>query len=145
MESINFSTGYKTYAINGDESNVIRVNLADQNLMHRLKEALSVLNDFKSGVSPNSTPDEYAERLYEFDALAKRKLDDAFGAGTSKALFDELNILTPVNDEGECVFETFINAFMPILKRDISAGMESQREHMRKLDAIADDIKGAAP
>ena len=38
MQSINFDKGYKTYAVNEDESNVVKINVADLNMKFRIEE-----------------------------------------------------------------------------------------------------------
>ncbi|MEE0857700.1 MAG: hypothetical protein U0L58_10460 [Ruminococcus sp.] len=145
MQSINFDTGYKTYTINGDENNVIRVNLADPNLRKRMETALRDIDDFKNSIKSDTTLPEVYER---FDDLVKSKIDFAFGEGTSKAVFGNLNCLTPVNDKGECVFETFFAAILPVIKRDMEQAIKNQDKHISdmvdtgKLDKYVDKIKG---
>ncbi len=145
MQSINFDTGYKTYTINGDENNVIRVNLADPNLRKRMETALRDIDDFKNSIKSDTTLPEVYEK---FDDLVKSKIDFAFGEGTSKAVFGNLNCLTPVNDKGECVFETFFAAILPVIKRDMEQAIKNQDKHISdmvdtgKLDKYVDKIKG---
>lgn len=43
MQSINFNTGYKEYAINGDDSKTIRVNISDLNIPARVDEVQNFL------------------------------------------------------------------------------------------------------
>lgn len=147
MQSINFNTGYKTYAINEDENNVIRVNLADPNLLHRMEEVLDYMDTFKDEITDDMTTSEvYAK----FDKLVKDKIDYAFGEGTSKAVFGNVNCLTVANDEGECIFETFLNAIMPIIYNDVNEAAKKQNKHISdmvdkgKLDKYIQKIKGAA-
>lgn len=145
MQSINFDTGYKIYTINGDENNVIRVNLADPNLRKRMETALSDIDAFKNSINSDTTLPEVYEK---FDDLVKSKIDFAFGEGTSKAVFGDLNCLTPVNDKGECVFETFFAAILPVIRSDIEQAMKNQNKHISdmvdtgKLDKYVDKIKG---
>lgn len=145
MQSINFDTGYKTYTINGDENNVIRVNLADPNLRKRMETALRDIDDFKNSIKSDTTLPEVYEKL---DDLVKSKIDFAFGEGTSRAVFGNLNCLTPVNDKGECVFETFFAAILPVIKRDMEQAIKNQDKHISdmvdtgKLDKYVDKIKG---
>lgn len=146
MQSINFNTGYKTYAINEDESNVIRLNLADQNLLSRAEEVLKSLEDFKSKITEDmKTQDIHSE----FDKMVKEKIDYAFGQGTSQAAFGNVNCLTVADDDGNCIFETFMNAIMPILYEETAAAAKKQKKHISdmidkgKLDKYINDIKGA--
>lgn len=149
MESINFDRGYKTYAINGDENNVIRVNLADQNLMTRAAEVMTALDEFKEELKSGAVTD--AAEIYDrADKLLKEKFDYAFGKGTAAAVFGDLHFMTVANDDGECIFETFMKAFLPVAERDIAEAAGRQKKHIAdlvdagKLDAVADSIKGAA-
>ena len=59
-----------------------------------------------------------------------------------------MNCLTPVNDKGECVFETFFAAILPVIKRDMEQAIKNQDKHISdmvdtgKLDKYVDKIKG---
>lgn len=147
MQSINFDTGYKTYTINGDENNVIRVNLADPNLIKRIETAMSDIEKFKNSITNDTTLPEVYEK---FDKLVKDKIDFSFGVGTSKAVFGDLNCLAVANDKGECIFETFLAAILPAIQADMEQAMKSQNKHISdmvdtgKLDKYVDKIKGAA-
>lgn len=147
MQSINFDTGYKTYTINGDENNVIRVNLTDPNLIKRIETAMSDIEKFKNSITNDTTLPEVYEK---FDKLVKDKIDFSFGIGTSKAVFGDLNCLAVANDKGECIFETFLAAILPAIQADMEQAMKSQNKHISdmvdtgKLDKYVDKIKGAA-
>lgn len=47
MKSINFDEGYKKYAINGDESRVVKIKIGDFNLLERLKSAMAEIESLK--------------------------------------------------------------------------------------------------
>lgn len=147
MQSIKFDTGYKTYDINGDPDNVIRVNLADRNLPNRINETLEALRKFKDTL-PDDITEEQANTM--LDTLIKDKIDYAFGKGTSKAVFGDVSCLTPANDEGECIFETFMNAIVPIIRADVTQASKNQSRHISdmldkgKLDKYINNIKGTA-
>lgn len=151
MESINFAKGYKEYVINGDESNILRVNLADQNIQKRAREVYTAIEDYKNSIASNGAKGANLLRIYEdFDELIKEKIDYTFGKGTAKAVFGDMNCLAVANDDGACVFETFMDAIMPIIKRDITDASRKQKKHIdelvnaKKLDAVAAKIKGTA-
>lgn len=148
MPSINFDTGYKTYDINGDPDNIIKVNLADKNLPNRINETLDALRKFKDTLS-DGVSEMQAEAL--LDTTIKEKIDYAFGKGTSKAVFGDISCLTPANDEGECIFETFLRAIVPIIQADVEQANKNQSRHISdmldkgKLDKYINNIKGVAP
>lgn len=95
--------------------------------------------------------DEKSRGYFDFDAFLKNKIDYAFGEGTAKAVFGDMNCLAVANDKGECVLETFINALVPIIESDMAAAAKNQKRHIadmvdaKKLDDIASRIKGTAP
>lgn len=135
MQSINFADGYKTYVINNDESRVIRINTADPNLQEKFKKALNALNDYANKISmlKNLTDEMLPETLAELDRLIKEQLDYALGVGTSAVVFGDVSCLTVANDNGETVFETFMEALMPFIKRDVNAAVAAQKKRMDTL------------
>lgn len=147
MPSINFDTGYKTYTINGDENNVIRVNLADPNLYNRMNEILSFFETFENEFKDDTTAFDAQKKI---DEAIKDKIDYAFGKGTSKAVFGDVSCLTPANNEGECIFETFLKAIAPVIQSDMEEAAENQNRHISdlidkgKADKYIQRIKSAA-
>ena len=148
VEFINFDKGYKTYGLNGDENNVIRVNLADRNILKRAEETITAFQNYKNEISGDETEEELYDGLEE---LVRERVDYTFGAGTADAVFGDMSCFAVANDDGECVFETFMNAIMPVIERDIEDAAEKQHKHIsdvvdsKKLDGIAERIKGSAP
>lgn len=118
MKSINFSTGIREYAVNGDESNTIRVNLSDLNIMKRAEEAMKNASELqeKYGGIKKPTP----EQLADMDTEIRRQFNYAFGTDICTPAFGEMNCLSPVG-EGKPLFEAFFDAFLPLIKEDISA------------------------
>lgn len=49
MQTINFNEGkYKEFAVNGDESRIIKINIGDYGIIERLKKAMRRIEDFQS-------------------------------------------------------------------------------------------------
>lgn len=142
MESINFDKGCKTYAINGDESNVIRINAADPNLKDRIEKMLRDINEYKAEREDAAVTDNVRKEL---DALVKQKLDEAFGKGFSEAVFGDMNVFA-ITETGQFIYETFMEAFLPIVQADIDKATAANKKHIcelvdsKKLDAIAAEI-----
>ncbi|MBQ3936679.1 MAG: hypothetical protein II722_06440, partial [Ruminococcus sp.] len=119
-----------------------------RNLPNRINETLEALRKFKDTL-PDDITEEQANTM--LDTLIKDKIDYAFGKGTSKAVFGDVSCLTPANDEGECIFETFMNAIVPIIRADVTQASKNQSRHISdmldkgKLDKYINNIKGAAP
>lgn len=122
MKSINFDEGYKTYAINGDESRVIKVKVGDFNLLERVKSAMTEIESLKEKFS--GKPDE--NTMIEFDSSVRKLIDKAFDSDVCANAFGNANICTVVSS-GKLLFEAFFEAFMPILKADISAAVMTKK------------------
>jgi len=115
MKSINFDEGYKTYAVNGDESRVIKIKVADFNLLKRVEAAMAEIESLKKKYS--GKPDE--NTLTEFDSSIRQLIDKAFDSDVCSNAFGNANICTVSG--GKLLFEAFFEAFMPILKADCTA------------------------
>lgn len=145
MQSINFAKGYKTYAINGDENNTVKINVADPNLKNRIVGVMQEIDEFKSKYGDAAITYEI---ITELDDFTKSKLDEAFGKGFSEAVFGELSCFAITEDEGKFVYETFMEAFLPIITADIEQAAKASKAHIKdlvdskKLDGIADQITG---
>ena len=124
MQSINFNTGSKEYAINGDDSNTIRINVSDINIMTRINEVQEKLDSIGEKLTENGTPTP--ELLSECDREIKQQIDYAFGSNVSQAVFGCVNCLSPV-DGGKLLFEAFMDAFIPLVAGDIKARTDAQR------------------
>ncbi len=114
MQSINFDTGIKKYAVNGDENNVININVSDVNIIKRFRESLPKIEKLREKYSS-----ETVEDVIEADAEIRILLNEAFGTDICTPAFGSTNCLSMVN--GVPLFERFFTAFMPILEADIKA------------------------
>lgn len=147
MQSIDFAKGYKTYAINGDEGTTVKINVADPNLKNRIIKVTREIDEYKSRYGDKTVTDEI---LTELDGFTKAKLDEAFGKGFSQAVFGELSCFAITEDEGKFVYETFMEAFLPIVTADIEQAAKASRAHIKdlvdsnKLDGIAAKITESA-
>ncbi len=132
MKSINFNTGIKKYAVNGDETNVICINVNDLNLFYRIQQAETLFNPILSRLDtePN-TP----ELLAEVDKQIKEKLDYIFGTDISSCVFGTTNCLSPL-DDGNLLFMSFFEAFVPLILEDIKKSSNdfssNKREKLQK-------------
>ena len=115
MQSINFATGIKEYAVNGDESNVIRINVSDMNIAARFREHVDMFDKIESDIAANGNPTP--EKMAEYDRTIKEKIDYIFGADVSAHAFRNANCLSPVGN-GKLLFTAFLEVFMEQIKRD---------------------------
>lgn len=158
MKSIYFDTGiWREYAVNGDESNTIRVNIADPNLEKRLNETDAAAKEWFERLKTDNSP----EIMFEADEALRIMLDNVFNSPISAKAFGNTNIFTPVGEDGEFLFTAFCNAFGKALEEDAKAYAQAHKPqpaapspHIRKylpdgsvafakpLDAQVPDISG---
>ncbi len=146
MKSINFNTGTKKYAVNGDETNVVCINVNDLNLFSRIQQAATLFDPILSRLDtePN-TPELFAE----IDKQIKEKLDYIFGTDLSARVFGNTNCLSPL-DDGNLLFMSFFEAFVPLVLEDINQSKDNfaanKRERLQKylppsevVESVTDD------
>lgn len=131
MQSISFDTGFKAYAINNDENRVIRINVADANLQEKVEKVFNVLEEMENKLKGIEKPT--FKMLSDIDRTLKAQLDFAFGERFSETVFGGVNCFTVANEKGECILETFLNAFMPIVEKDIKEAAAAQKNHISSL------------
>ena len=128
MRSINFDDGYRTYAINGDESRVIRVNVTDLNALERFNTAVEEIDRL---IADSKGEDATPEKLVELDRIIREQFDHIFGEGMCKTVFGCVNILSAVTD-GRMLIESFLDAFLPVIREDIAAAAQASGERVNK-------------
>lgn len=117
MQSINFDTGYKTYAVNGDENNVIRINVADLSIKSRIKEMYARIGALESEYRDTDKPTD--EQYAEVDKKIKAEINYAIGTDVCTPAFGLLNCLTILPDSGKSVAQSFLEALTPIIQKDV--------------------------
>ena len=123
MKNLNFESGIKEYAVNGDESRVIRICVTDMNLPKRIADLESEVDRLHAKYSGIGAPD--AQQLYELDREVRTIIDKAFGRGVSDAAFGTVNCCSPVGG-GRLLFMGFIEALSAQIKADIEAAFPSR-------------------
>ncbi len=122
MKSIRFDDGFHEYAINGDETRVIRVNPSDFGILARLKVAEESMKDIKIENTP--------EGIAEFDRLAREQIDKVFGEGTAQIVFGRTNCASMAG--GKPIYINFLEAFAPIIKADVEAEKKKSDANIKK-------------
>lgn len=128
MKSINFDEGYKNYAVNGDEKRIIRVRVADINLIKRVESALTEIEQLKEKYRGRQDKNT----LLDFDRNVRDLIDKAFDSEICAPAFGDANICAPVSG-GKLLFESFFEAFMPMLKADLSAAVMNKKMNTPEL------------
>lgn len=123
MKNLNFDSGIREYAVNGDESRVIRICVTDMNLPKRIADAETEINALHDKYGQISHPD--AQQLFELDRDVRGIIDRAFGKSVSETAFGNINCCSPVG-ENTMLFEGFVNALAAQIKADIEAAFPNK-------------------
>lgn len=120
MKSIDFDSGYKTYAINGDENCVIRINTTDFNLPKRLKDAYDSIQETIGEYEGKNS----AEDIAAFDVKVRKIINEAFGSDICTPAFGSANLFSITNN-GNYIFENFLEALLPVIQADIEEAAQA--------------------
>lgn len=128
MKSINFQTGvWREYAVNGDETNTVRVNISDINVIGRMQDIIGQAQEMFANLREQHDP----QTLMEHDKALRGLLDGVFGAGFSDRVFGMTNVFTPVGDGDDMLFTAFCKAFTEVLQADAQAYAETRKPEIR--------------
>lgn len=111
MKSINFKRNFKEYAINGDESKVIRIKL-DPDMPRKIQKTMSEIDKFRDEIND----DNIAEMGRKFGEI----INNIFGTDICTPAFDGENPFSVV-DDGKLLVEAFFEAFIPVFTEDLEA------------------------
>lgn len=142
MESLNFKTNVKTYSINNDESCLININTSDYAILDRIKKALKniekLTEKYKNKTVNNDT--EANELFVEADIAIREQINYIFDSDICSKVFKNANCMS-LCDDGSSLFENFINAIVPVIKKDIEAAQEKRNKHIEKYTYQAKGFK----
>ena len=129
MQSINFSTTKKKYAINGDENNTIEIDVSDLNLIKRFEKATPKIDKLSEKFKNINEPT--VEQLEEADGELRELLNEVFESDVCTPAFGNVNCLSPVAN-GKFLFEAFVEALMSMIKQDIKATAQASKIHLEE-------------
>lgn len=112
--------GKKSFAIDGNESRVIRFNPCDFNIYIRAEEVAKEIDELQAKLGKSKKSDE--TKLKELSEFIKKRIDYILNAEVSNIVFEKQSPLTFV--EGIPYYMQFLNALKPIIDNAI----ETQRK-----------------
>lgn len=131
MQSLNFKTPLKTYAINDDENTVIKINTTDYGLAERLRNLTQRTSELVEKYKNMKPEDVTIEIFVDVDKEIRREIDYVFGAGISQGAFGNVNCLSLCED-GSMIFENFLGCVVPVIVSDIENAHAQQSKHIEK-------------
>ena len=137
MNSLNFDEGYTELAINGDESRILRLNLADSDLIVRFYDAMNELekiatevNEIKLRNDGSAKDFEKIEILKDLTNKVREKIDYALNTNACEIAFGNQSPLSLV--KGKYLFEGFLDALKPFIEKEIKKQSELSKKRIEK-------------
>ena len=133
MASIKVSTGLKVYDIEDENGNVrgqISFNPSDLGFYDR---ATQFYDDMQTMVDSIENDDSIVgmEKVSAADKMMKEKLNQLFDdENASKVVFGNQNCFNTLN--GVSFVERFLNAFMPIIKKEFEKEQKNSQKRIEK-------------
>ena len=116
MKSINFNQNIKTYAINGDENNVVKLNTSDYGIFTRAEEMQTKFVELSKEATQAENESNF-EKLKKVEKDVRNALDYIFNTDVCTPAFGKTNCLSPCN--GSFIFMNFLEAMLEVLKEDM--------------------------
>ena len=133
MSSIKVATGLKVYDIEDENGNVrgqISFNPSDLGFYDR---ATQFYNDMQTMIDSIENDDSIVgmEKVSAADKMMKEKLNQLFDdENASKVVFGNQNCFNTLN--GVSFVERFLNAFMPIIKKEFEKEQKNSQKRIEK-------------
>lgn len=131
MQSLNFKTPIKTYAINNDENTVIKINTTDFGLIDRLKNLVERAGKIADKYKTMSEDKLNIDVFIDFDKDIRKEIDYVLGEGVSQSAFGDVNCLS-ICDDGSMIFENFLNCVVPVILNDVQTAVANRSKHIEK-------------
>lgn len=149
MSNISFETGVKEYTINNDPDRVLRINMADENILPNLKASFDRCKEqIKKMGKENPTPEETLAEISEIDNYIRSEFDRVLYPGASETVFGNMNLMT-LTDSGTTVYENFMRVFIDLISSDMKKKYEKSMKNVEKYrqeiakqkEAFADHVR----
>lgn len=143
MQSINFDDGFKSFAINNDESRVIRFNPSDPNLIKRYNDSIKNMMEVKDKIgsdiklSPEGDVREADDMqaasaiLTETDDIIRKNINYMFNSDVYDTVFKGQSPFCTVNGD-MLLFEAFLMAVEPIIRQSVEESAVASEKRMDK-------------
>lgn len=136
-EVLKFNDGFKEFAVNGDESRIVRFNPCDFAIIKRLNDSVKKLDQIEEKYknAKDNDADNFEKISSECDADIRSEINAVFGSDVCTPAFGQVNCLSPAG--GTPIFENFLNAMIPIIKtqtdKEISKSKKKITEYTSKV------------
>ena len=143
MQNLNFSDGFKEFSLNGDESKVIRFNPADLGIIERIEKAYKEIDgvtkvgadvELRADGTPIEELSKAASIVKKTSDTIKAQIDYIFDSSVSVVVFGNQSPLSMVG--GIPFYERFLNAVIPVLKKEIQFEQKASQQRISKYTKV---------
>ena len=127
METLIIDEGLKSFAINNDESRVIKFNPSDMSILHRVEETLANVEKEMKKYEEKKFDGKTEKKISEFIC---GQIDYIFNSKVSDAVFNGTSPLSTI--KGVPYYVRFIEAVKPIIEEEILAERKASEEKIKK-------------
>lgn len=118
-EVLKFNDGFKEFAVNGDESRIVRFNPCDFAIVERTNASAKRLEKieakYKKAEDENTV--DFEKISAECDSEIRSEINAVFGNDVCTPAFGDTNCLSLAG--GSPIFDNFLNAMLDIVKKEI--------------------------
>lgn len=137
MEKIKINSNLKSYQVvdeNDNELGVIKVNVTDFGFFNRAieveKNVAEIIARFEQFRKEKEDLEDIFEQLEVFDKEIKEQLNKLFDYDVANVVFGNKNCLSIT--DGELFVNQFMEAILPVIKKDIAEESEKSHKKMSK-------------
>lgn len=139
IQNLNFDDGLRRFKLNGDDTKVIVFNPADFGIIERINDAYHMIDEasklngdieLKADGSPEDELGKAAEVVKNFREIINKAINHIFGSDVASVAFGNQSPLSLVG--GLPLYERFMNAVIPVVKKEIILEMKKSQDRIGK-------------
>lgn len=131
-EILKFNDGFKEFAVNGDESRIVRFNPCDFGILERITASQKRLDELEKKYkdAEASDTDDFEKIAVQCDREIREEINTVFANDVCTPAFGTANCLSLAG--GKPIFENFIDALLPIVKSSIDKETKQSKKRISK-------------
>ncbi len=131
-EILKFNDGFKEFAVNGDESRIVRFNPCDFGILERISVSQKRLEELEKKYkdAEASDTDELGKIAAECDREIREEINTVFSNDVCTPAFGTASCLSLAG--GQPLYANFIDALLPIVKSSIDKETKQSKKRIAK-------------
>ncbi len=131
-EILKFNDGFKEFAVNGDESRIVRFNPCDFGILKRITASQKRLEELEKKYkdAEASDTDELGKIAAECDREIREEINTVFGNDVCTPAFGTVNCLSLAG--GQPLYANLIDALLPIVESSLDKETKQSKKRIAK-------------